>query len=120
VKNVKDIRHNLDDLADSAQDNLYELFKELQSRQKTFYDQLEEILESVKDKQSISNVVQQHLKKNQEDHDEAISHLFSLLRENTISEVKVSTMLNVYREIHSSNKAFILAITELLKLKDSD
>ncbi len=120
VKNIKDIRHNLNDLADSAEDEIFLLFKTLQEREEKFYSTLENIMNSKIPEAQISIQMQDLFRKNKAEHERVISNLFSQLHINKISEMEVSTMLNVYREIYSSHKAFIFALSELLNTGDPE
>ncbi len=120
VKNIKDIRHNLKDLADTAEDELYELFKSLQKRENFFYEALEKFLDTGKVSAEERNQPEELIKLNKEEHELEISKLLSILREDRISEIEVSTMLNVYREIYSSHKVFLLALSDFFKLSDKE
>ncbi len=113
VKNVKDIKHNLNELADSADDELYSLYMDLQKREKLFYAQLEIFLAEGGNTKATRDKLDDFLKMNKEEHEGEISKLFLLLRGHKISEFEVSTLLNVYREIYSSHKAFLLALSDL-------
>jgi phosphate:Na+ symporter len=118
VKNIKDIRHNIIDLSDTAKDHLYVLFTDLQAREKSFYTRLEAFLDKMPlNTPADSGQFQDFLRMNKEEHERETSELFNLLKSDKISELEVSTMLNVYREIYSSHKALIMATADLLKLK---
>lgn len=120
VKNIKDIRHNLMDLADSAHDEYYDLYIQLQEREKIFYTTIEEIISNRNQGEKFKSRIDDLSNFNQEEQEKEISKLFFLLRENKISELKISTMLNVYREVYSSHKAFLKAISVMQNVAEEE
>ncbi|TAH43512.1 MAG: Na/Pi cotransporter family protein [Bacteroidetes bacterium] len=120
VKNIKDIRHNLIDLADSGEDEMFLLFKTLQEREAVFYSKLESVLDIQIPSTQIQSQMKSLFRNNKIEHEQVISNLFGQLHTKEISEMEVSTMLNVYREIYSSHKAFIHALSDLLKIGDPE
>ncbi len=117
VKNIKDIRHNIIELSDTAEDQLYVLFTDLQARERSFYTRLEALLDKIPMSPPDKGSFQDFLRMNKEEHEHKTSELFNMLKSDKISELRVSTMLNVYREIYSSHKALIMATADLLEIE---
>ncbi|HNQ61339.1 MAG TPA: Na/Pi symporter [Bacteroidia bacterium] len=119
VKNIKDINHNLNDLADSAEDELHSLYRNLQTREKYFYHAVEGLINSNEATAKISSAILDLMNSGKKEEETEISKLFLLLREDKISDYKVTTLLNVYREVYSSHAAILRAVSLLMKIPDA-
>lgn len=111
AKNVKDIHHNLQDLEGSPNDHLHGLFRLALADEAQFYNQLENLARL----QESDRIPQLHrlLEVNRGQHNARIEKTLVLLKENKIAELDASTMLNVYREIYSCNKALAEVLQDL-------
>jgi len=116
VKNIKDIKHNLTDLADTAEDELHALYRNMQAREKSFYDAIEKMLSAHEDPGKSRSAILDLLKLSKREEDLEISKLFLLLREDKVTDNNISTILNVYREIYSSHAAILRALALLMNV----
>jgi phosphate:Na+ symporter len=114
-KNLKDIYHNLKEFEETANDELYSILAAIRESEKEFYKKYYEYLDmdSKEFNQEISGELQKH---NRQQYDKSINHTLEMLRKKEISEIDSSTLLNVHREIYSSNKALIEALADLKSL----
>lgn len=113
AKNIKDIRHNLKELADTADDTLFHLFNDIRTSERQFYSMMEELLSQL-DRPETASRLDQALKENIAAQDISIRGTLDLLREHKVKEFEASTLLNVYREIYSSHKAMLNALEDLV------
>lgn len=118
AKNVKDIRHNIEEFESTANDDLFKLFTTMQQNTKEYYDQFY-VLFNEPDK-IISKTIDNLITANRKQYDEAISLMFVALREKKISELDSTNLLNTYREVYSSNKALINAFGDLNELIEEE
>lgn len=115
AKNMKDIRHNLQEFEVSANDVIYHNYSEIKKNELNFYEQYEAFL---KNTPFISEVHIAYLtNENTKHYDKTVEGILNSLRKNEISEIDASSLQNVYREIYSSNKALIQTFTEISLLK---
>ncbi len=116
AKNLKDIRHNLKEFDGSVNDYLYNLFIGMKESEKDFYNDFQQLL---KDPVKASHEkITELTSQNRYQYDDAINKILGSLKENKINELNSSNLLNVYREIYSSNKALILALADLKNLDE--
>lgn len=107
AKSLKDIRHNLRELADTANDRLYGLLQEMKDREADFYRSLES---GLSDRPAGSDFpLEQALEHNKHQLEKVSAQALQLLQEHSIKEYEASTLMNVYREIYSSHKALLKA-----------
>lgn len=111
AKNVKDIRHNLKELNDSANDNLYGALMAIKDKELSFYERLEKLLDGkqldAKERDLLS------LDVNDQEQEELVRRTLEVLHHHRIKEYEAATLVNVYRELHSSHKAIIKAMLVL-------
>jgi phosphate:Na+ symporter len=111
VKNIKDIRHNIEDFDTSVSDDIYKVLSHVRSKESQFYDYYLDLLNGTK------NITAEQINElnieNSKYFDNAISEMLQLLKEDKISELESSNLMNVYREIYSSNKALIGALGDI-------
>ena len=115
AKNLKDIRHNLEEFEATANDDLFSLFSLMKEKAKEFYHELQLLIHDP-DKITVERI-RNLSKENRKQYDDAIANLLIFLKDKKISELDSSTILNVYREFYSSNKALIRVLADL---KDVD
>jgi phosphate:Na+ symporter len=113
AKDLKDIKHNLDELSNSATDRLFNFYKQIKTNQKHFYTEVSTILNQTKlasylDIEQLANLNLKMYQKESED----LYELFTLAKE---SEADMSSLLNMLREINNSNEAMLRALSNFLK-----
>ncbi|WP_448520077.1 Na/Pi cotransporter family protein [Rhodoflexus sp.] len=109
VKDLKDTRHNLEELSNSATDALYGFFKKLQGNQKSFYSELKQLLEHVPvvAASDIEQISRTQARFYQEEVD-ALYRIFSETR-----EMNIASLLNTVRDINNSNESLLRSLTYL-------
>jgi phosphate:Na+ symporter len=117
-KNLKDIRHNLDEFESSANDELFDLYEQMRVLARDFYEEFRNLLNDTG--RTTQEKIAELVAKNRKEYDASISVMLSALKNNSISELDSSNLLNVYREIYSSNKALIRALADLRGLETED
>jgi len=109
AKNVKDIRHNLKELNDSANDNLYSALLAIREKESEFYSTVESRL----GEKVTSDEGPLTLTENNREQEHYVQRTMDLLHHHQIKEFEAATLVNVYRELHSSHKAIIKAMVVL-------
>lgn len=110
-KNLKDIRHNLKELKDTANDRLFELSGTLRNEEAEFYTEMERCLQQQLLLQEIN--WQLKLEENRTDQERRIAEALSMLHEHAISEYEASTLMNIHRGLYSSHKAILHSFLDL-------
>lgn len=115
AKNAKDIQHNLGELSSSASDILDGVYQSIVAGQRTFTEQFGSLLDRSGHgelEQELSILMDQC----NERHTMDVRQVLEQLQENSIDELGASTLLNVYREIHSAQNLLMTALRELSHL----
>lgn len=110
AKSIKDIRHNLDELGAAADDSEYRFYTYFEKRQQTFWDFALRRLEegNAKDGEFVQNMQMLIAQ-----HDEFVRQIYDDSSDGT-DDIQLSTVLNVDRELYSSNKALLNALKDML------
>lgn len=106
-KNIKDIKHNIDELRSSANDTMYKQYQYLQGMEEEFLQAISALTE---EKNEPADKQQEALKNI---YNELAQKALHQLREGLIKENEISSLLNIYRELYSSHKAMLLALENL-------
>ncbi|MCC7303296.1 MAG: Na/Pi cotransporter family protein [Bacteroidia bacterium] len=116
VKNIKDIRHNLEEMNHTASDRLYHLGESIRNSALQFYQEFSGITNpALPDAAMKAAALETH---NREWYETDIARIMAALSEQKIEEKDAVMLLNVYREIYSSNKALIRTAEDLRNLGD--
>lgn len=111
-KDIKDIRHNLDDLHHAASDSLYAVYKHVQISQQRFYDEVIRML-SIADVIAMQEVEQ--LSDVQIDmYQEEVRMVQERMMSGKRMELDLPSMQNMIREINNSNEALIRTVNNYL------
>ncbi|MDP2176464.1 MAG: Na/Pi symporter [Bacteroidota bacterium] len=112
AKDIKDIKHNLDTLNNSANDLFYHFFKTIQKNQTQFYLELIELIENIK----FSNFSDlDHLKDiNLINYQEEMDYIIKNLNDKNDKELNISSIFNMMRDVNNSNESAIRSLTQLL------
>jgi len=113
VKSIKDIAHNMRDFDRSINDEVIELSNFIKGTQLAFYQQLYHIFASPK-----SNIHFEELadlkKESKKNYNQFVEKSYRRVQKDHFTDLEISTLFNVNREIHAGNKALIMAVKDLL------
>jgi len=110
-KGIKDIRHNLKELADTANDHLFGLLGSIRADEARFYRMSENALTAMGAEGPADWDFQ--LAENREGQERRIANALTLLHDHSIKEYEASTLMNIYRGLYSSHKAIIQCLQDL-------
>jgi len=119
AKNIKDIQHNINELNTTANDTLHELYINLRESEMIFYTNVQKYLLSCK-QLNILDEIEVLIHKSKNDYSIAVNHTLNLLNKDKIIELDSSTLLNVFREVHSSHNSLLSAIKDLTELNKNN
>lgn len=116
AKCIKDVQHNLEDFHQSTSKPIIGYLDETHSKVAKLYEQLLHLLQYPQKKlypedMSILMVSAKEL------HDHFLKKFYRSATKRQLTEIELSTLLNVNRELYSSNKSLIQAVTEYLNHK---
>jgi hypothetical protein len=109
---VKDIAHNWHEIHASSNDALHDLYNRSKSEQAEMFNHLESLLVGPNGT-LLQDQLESLLEKNRNRHKEIIEEVMSLLKNDTVTELDASTLLNLFREFYSCHKALINSLTAL-------
>jgi phosphate:Na+ symporter len=112
AKDLKDIKHNLDELSGSPQDDLFDFYNNVRQNQKKFYDELMDIVQSPETYRSSDVLRMREVLKSFYQHE--TEDVYNLFSKHKRREIVTPSILNMIREINSSNEALIRALQNLL------
>ncbi|NOQ73481.1 MAG: hypothetical protein GQ574_15860 [Crocinitomix sp.] len=116
VKQIKDIEHNLRELDNSTNKGEREPFEKLKSEQESFYLKLFSVFQSKNNAAHFEQLVDL-LQHNQRTYSQFLKSVYQQIDQDRLSDVEISTLLTINREIHNSNRAFILAVKDAILRK---
>ncbi|MCF8449632.1 MAG: Na/Pi symporter [Taibaiella sp.] len=119
AKNMKDIEHNIKEVAASANDTFNELLIQLREQETMFYKALQKLLPNDAKTGSTIDLEQLQLQ-NKTGQELSVSDTLVLLNKGLITDVDSSTLLNVYREIYSAHKALLTAVANLREMHTAE
>jgi phosphate:Na+ symporter len=113
AKSIKDVRHNLAGFRDSANDRFNAYASHFQESTREFYEAVAGLahadLEPLKFEALISlRTTSEKL------HEKLHERIYDEVARSELSQVEISTLLNVNREMYVSNQSLISALTEML------
>lgn len=113
AKGVKDVSHNIKDFQRSINDHLTGLFGVLKIQQQSFFLNLYHLFQSESTPNYFEGLAD--LKKTSKgNYDTFLDRAYATVKEEQLSDLEISTLFNVNRELYNGNKALVLAIKELL------
>lgn len=115
AKSLKNIKHDLDSVSNTASDNFYGLYKKIYYNQHNFYNEFNDLvvhfsLSTPAEIEKLHDIQTSSYKQESED----IYHLFALSKHH---EVDISSLLNMVREINNSNEAILRSLQYILEKK---
>lgn len=117
AKKIKDIDHNVQELEQTADEVLYTMLLQIQMEERVFIQNIKNIQED----NSVSNLhqeIQMLTIKNDQYYNQAINYVLNELDKGNIKEIDSSTLLNIYRALHTSHQS-ILDTIELLHIQSN-
>lgn len=110
VKDLKDTKHNLDELNNSAADILYQFYQKLQSNQQHFYNEIKTLLHHFPliTADDIAPISQAQGRFYQDE----VNALYRIFTET--QEMNIASLLNTVRDINNSNESLIRSISYLI------
>jgi len=112
VKGLKDVEHNLRDFEIRTKKYYQHLLSRFRDSTQQFYEALTELWlteggKSFEELSTLTVMIQQN-------YEQLLSDIYQTTDKKSLDEISLSTLANVNRELYSSNKAILLAITNLL------
>jgi len=111
AKSVKDIRHNIKDLRDSADDLLHNVYNELRKSETTFYEKAHDIISN--GSEDVSKELTTLSNDSKLMHDQFIKNIYGFSLSKKLHDLELATLMNVLNEIQSSHNSIIDAFTLL-------
>lgn len=111
AKALKDIKHNLDEISGSPQDDIFEFYKRVRENQKKFYDEITGLVTrqtsySQEDIVRLKDILKSYYQHESED-------VYQLFAARKHREIVVPNLLNMIREITDSNDALLRSLNNL-------
>ncbi len=111
-KDLKDIKHNLDELNKSAADKFYHLYKKIKHNQEKFYNELSAIIShfsysSATDIEQLNQIQSSY-------YQDEVATIYMLIKDNKDAETDIPTLLNMVREVNNSNESLLRAVNNLV------
>jgi len=113
AKGLKDVSHNIQEFDRSINDDSIELLQLLKDAQTRFYEKLYHIFHSPKTRSHFEELAQLK-KESKQTYNQFLDRVYRKIPKDHFTDFEISTLLNVNREIHTSNKAFVLAVKDFL------
>ncbi len=109
LKAIKDISHNVKDFEKSVNDTKQELFKLLRNQVHQYYLNLYEVFHSKEPSVYFEKLVVL-ISDGQNIHSQFLKALNKQIKIGTVNDIEISTLMNVNRQIHYSNKNLLNAV----------
>ncbi len=110
AKSIKDIRHNIKEYRDSADDTLHNIYKNIRTREEPFYNRLSELIND--GEQNSFRDLSELLHQSESRHDKGIQEVFEMVSKNKLNDLEMATLLNVLEGIRLSHDSLINALRE--------
>ncbi len=118
AKSMKDIRHNVKEYRDSADDTLHEIYIQFRKREEPFYSELSEFVNHMPEnsRETFSKMRSENTTR----HESAMHEIYMLSSHNKIQHSELSTLFNVFESIRLSNESLLIAIGDLFMPQESN
>lgn len=113
AKNLKDVTHNLHAYRRAGNEHLEKHYQRFREEEEKLYRRAAEVWRMERPAARFEALAAMAAE-NTESHDHGMRAIYSRGSRATLSDVDTSTLLNVNRELYSSNKALLLALKEFL------
>lgn len=119
VKDIKDVKHNFEDLQNSVDDDNYNMSLLIKNTQKKFYEKVQTNLESLSDSGRNEMINLESLQREIHETYNTTPYIFKKFR-GPSGEIDFSSAMNLIREINNSNESIINAYNQLQMLKGAN
>lgn len=113
AKALKDVRHNLLEFSTSVKDALHARYESFRGQAATFYARVEPLRQLERAETRFAELAALG-EENRRHYEEQMHDIYRNARRERLEDVEVSTLLNVNRELYSSNKALLIALKDFL------
>jgi phosphate:Na+ symporter len=110
AKSVKDIRHNIKDYRDSANDLLYDFFKSIKKREEPFYDKCEQLF---LDHETSRSTLKLLIAEARNEQNKSVQEIFNLSFANKLQDLDMATLINVFEAVRGSHESLLEAMSLL-------
>ncbi len=111
AKGAKDVHGNLAEIRNSTDYTLNSIFNIIRAGHLSFYEELEDLLQVDTSTTMFEDLIEM-LQKNQVLYEELSDSIYQNLSKGKLSQVEISTVLNINRWLFSSRKALIMALKD--------
>jgi phosphate:Na+ symporter len=108
AKNVKDIKHNLDELYNSPHDDIFAFYSSVRENQRLFYDEISSKLRNPL--QLTADVMLKMKDLHKSKYNEESEGIYKLFTARKHHEIIIPDLLNMIREIDESNEALLRSL----------
>lgn len=110
AKSLKNVQHNLSEFNSSANDFLHGQYVFFKKQSVEFYKELRDVLETGNEETSFEKLADM-MRLNQKQYEDFLKQFYK--KKEKLTEIEISTVLNVNREIYSSHKNIVRAAKNL-------
>lgn len=114
AKSIKDIRHNIKEYRDSADDTFHGFYKRIKTNEEPFYSELSAMVST--EKKIDLKPIELLLSESKKMHDAIIQEAFARSSKNPLNEVEMATFMNVYEGIRLSHNSLVESLREICLL----
>jgi phosphate:Na+ symporter len=112
AKSLKDVTHNISDLKESPYEYEYRIFENISGHAKPFYQKLVALADKHNDKE-LADELDSMLALIKAEYDRFIKQLYVQIKQGKTTRIKVSSLLNLNREVFTANKAIITSLQNM-------
>lgn len=112
AKSLKDIHHNINDLSNSDHDVLHEQYLSLQEDWKKFDSSFARLL-TLTDSKLLFEELTINMKLAFDSQQQRNAEIIEALKQKLVTEIEASTLMNVHREVLSTKKSLLRALSHL-------
>lgn len=112
-KSLKDVIHDVNEFSNSANEIKFNSFKEFQIEMNRFNQALKEITDK-SDKTEIFGDLKLLMKMVNTEYKKEILDIYDIVSKRQLSELNISTLFNLNREVYDASKLMILAVKDFL------
>jgi phosphate:Na+ symporter len=111
-KDLKDVKHNIHEIKDSATDAFYSFYGKIRENQKKFYEEVIALL--LNEEQMVMADLEELNQVQRTLYEAEVQELYRLFSMKKNTEINISTLLNLIREINNSNEALLRAASHFM------
>ena len=112
-KSLKDVIHDVNEFSNSANEIKFNSFKEFQIEMNRFNQALKDITDK-SDKTEIFSDLKLLMKMVNKEYKKEILDIYDIVSKRQLSELNISTLFNLNREVYDASKLMILAVKDFL------